>query len=142
MLTLEPGVVGWAPVDQVSGSPSASVASTCTIEVTFLWAVTVWVGITGALVPWSRPTTWTSCVPDDVSVNATTVAGNGLITLAVAMPSRRPRGANPGMPLVAVAPTACTFTGLPQASVFAPGKGGPAEAEVAPTAPVPRGSQR
>ena len=49
--------------------------------------------MTGAVVPWSRPTTCTSWLPDDVSVKATTVAGSGLIALAVAMPRRPMPGA-------------------------------------------------
>ena len=93
--------------------------------------------MTGAVVPWSRPTTCTSWLPDDVSVKATTVAGSGLIALAVAMP-RRP------MPGAVEVPTAWTVTGLPQASawVVAPASGAAAEAVVALTTPVPAGSHR
>ena len=49
--------------------------------------------MTGAVVPWSRPTTCTSWLPEVVSVKATTVAGSGLIALAVAMPRRPMPGA-------------------------------------------------
>ena len=52
--------------------------------------------MTGAVVPCSRPTTCTSWLPDDVSVKATTVAGSGLIALAVAMPRRPMPGCRRG----------------------------------------------
>ncbi len=109
--------------------------------VTFLDAVTVWGAITGVVVPCMRPTTCTSwsSPPLSVSVYATTVAGKGLATMAaVATPRRRPSGA--AWPVIGVdelAPTACTTTGCAHASVVAPASGGPAEATVALTLPVP-----
>ena len=100
---------------------------------TFFDARTVWVGITGAVVPCRRPTTWTSWPPCDVSVNATTVGGSGLggvDTDEVATPRRRPSGAAwPVMGVADAAPTACTTTGCAQASVVAPASGGGAEAD-------------
>ena len=63
-VTLEPGVVGCAPTDHVSGSPSASMALTCTIVDDVLGRRDrLRAAMTGAVVPWSRPTTCTSWVP-------------------------------------------------------------------------------
>ena len=79
--------------------------------------------MTGAVVPWSRPTTCTSWLPDDVSVKATTVAGSGLIGAGAS----RCRGAPSGAPGCRRAvPTACTDHRIAPGLglVVAPGSGG------------------
>ena len=138
--------VGCAPVDQVSGSPSSSLPVTCTNVVMFLDAVTVWGAITGVVEPCRTPATRTFWSPGGfcVSVNATTVAGSGLSagTSAVATPRPRPSAGQAGEGARRRGAAACTTTGCAQASVVAPASGGPAEAVVACTTPVPDGSQR
>ena len=113
-----------------------------TIVVAFLETVDVWAPITGGVVPCSSPTTWTSWLP-------TRRVGEGddgrRQRAQPAMAGRRDaepaaeRRVWSGSALEAVAPVACTTTGCAQASVVAPGSGGPAEAAVASTLPVPGG---
>ena len=139
-------MVGCAPIDHVSGSPSASVASTCTIVESVL----------GRRDRSARRSPAPSCraagrrrARPGFPARGVRERDDGRGQRAERVsPGRdaelRPSGGCPAMGRRLG--RACTITGLPQASVVAPGSGGAAEAVVALTTPGarrdPRGRRR